>query len=112
MRGHGRADEGLCRRPALGFADHKVAKYLNACDGFQFFRIDKISVDLPQVRLAEQLHQIVSRLGEIVRQSGDTETLLAGARERENVVDLEERFARACAIAPGGQASGAFRKCR
>src|SRR5262249_17338016 len=81
--------EARLGRPALRLADHEVAEHLDAGDRLQLFGIDKISIDRDRVGLAEQLHQTVVFLDQIIRQRGNAEPLLAGAYQAENVVDAE-----------------------
>src|SRR5882762_6154149 len=66
------------RGPALRLAHHEVAEHLHARHRLQLFRIDEIGVDLDRVGLAEQLHQAVVLLDQIVRQCCDAEALLTG----------------------------------
>src|SRR3954452_17365380 len=89
------------RRPALCFAHHEIAENLHPRHCLQFFRIDEICVELDRIRFAEQLHQTIIFLDQIVRQRRDPEPLLTRAHQAENVVDLEIGFARTGAVAAG-----------
>src|SRR3984885_10976093 len=89
------------RRPALRLAHHEVAEHLDARHRLQLFRIDEVGIELDRVGFAEQLHQAVVFLDQIVRQCCDAEALLAGAHQAEDFVDLEVGFARTGAVAAG-----------
>src|ERR1700736_1816332 len=80
------------RRPALRLAHHEVAEHLHPRHRLQLFGIDEIGIELDRVGLAEQLHQPVVFLDQIIRQRRDAEALLAGAHQAEDIVDLEIGF--------------------
>ncbi len=88
-------------RPALRLADDEVAEHLHTGHRLQLFGIDKISVELNRVRLAEELNQTIVFFDQVVRQCCNAQALLAGAHQAQNIVDLEVGFARAGAVAPG-----------
>src|SRR5271168_947275 len=85
--------------PALRVGDQKIAKRLNARNGFQLFGIDEIGIERDGVALAEQLHQSAVLLDQIIRQHRDTESTLAGTQNAEDIVDHEMRYARSFAVA-------------
>src|ERR1700761_5105862 len=85
--------------PALRVGDQKIAKRLNARNGFQLFRINEIGVERDGIALAEQRHQSAVLFDQIIRQHRDTEPALTGAQNTEDVVDDEMRYARSLAVA-------------
>ena len=83
----------------MRLAHHEVAEHLHPRHRLQFFGIDEISIDLDRIGFAEQLHQAVVFLNQVVRQCGNAQALLAGPDQAEDVVDLEVDLARAGAVA-------------
>src|ERR1700748_2504446 len=88
-------------RPALRLAHHEVAEHLHARDRLQLFRIDEIRIELDRIRFAEKLYEATLFFDQVIRQCRDTEALLAGAHQAEDVVHSEIGLARTRTITAG-----------